>query len=301
MSRHGREDTFITHPLKTPPLKRPVGRRGIYYSNSVYQSNTLINGENETPIGVAVVKAPIAPLEEAFVKAYDGIVMLTDPNGIVFISNRDEWVMKTLSALSDDQVGRIRKNRQFGQGPWDWTGITIIDGKHAKDNNGNEYLFHKLAIEHYPGWNLIFLSDIDSILNRVYQPLLTISGFLIATLCSLIGVTIFTLYRKANNEIIQRKKAETQLIKTYNDLEIRVSERTLDLTNSINELQKEIVERKRVEVALRASEEKYRTLTDNLSVGVFRTSPGPNGSKQEKAGQRKSATRLNLHLSMHCQ
>jgi len=38
------------------------------------------------------------------------------------------------------------------------------------------------------------------------------------------------------------------------------------------------VERKRAEEALRESEEKYRTLTDNLSVGVFRSTPGPKGN-----------------------
>ncbi len=39
-------------------------------------------------------------------------------------------------------------------------------------------------------------------------------------------------------------------------------------------LQEQIVERRRVEDALRLSEAKYRTLTDNLTVGIFRASTG---------------------------
>jgi PAS domain-containing protein len=45
--------------------------------------------------------------------------------------------------------------------------------------------------------------------------------------------------------------------------------------------EKKSVERKRAEEALRGSEEKYRTLTDNLSVGVFRSTPGPKGNYVE--------------------
>jgi two-component system, cell cycle sensor histidine kinase and response regulator CckA len=36
--------------------------------------------------------------------------------------------------------------------------------------------------------------------------------------------------------------------------------------------------RKRVEEALRESEKKYRTLTENIAVGIFRSTPGPRGA-----------------------
>jgi len=39
----------------------------------------------------------------------------------------------------------------------------------------------------------------------------------------------------------------------------------------------DVTERKRAEEALRESEEKYRSLVDDLTVGVFRAEPGPNG------------------------
>jgi PAS domain S-box-containing protein len=97
-------------------------------------------------------------------------------------------------------------------------------------------------------------------------------------MCAFIGLAVFILYNKANREIDQRKKAEDALRKAHDDLEKRVEERTSDLTKSVDELQKEIVERQRAEAALRGSEEKYRTLTDNLSVGVFRSTPGPKGN-----------------------
>ena len=110
------------------------------------------------------------------------------------------------------------------------------------------------------------------------MPLIKISSYLILTWCVLIGLAVFILYGKANREINQRKKAEEALKEAHDDLEKRVTERTDDLAKTVDELQKEIMERKRAEEALRESEEQYRTLTNNLSVGVFRTTPGSKGN-----------------------
>lgn len=248
------------------------GKRGIYYSNPVYK-----NGQ-DIPIGVAVIKAPIDPIEKEFAKQYEGKVLLTDPNGIVFITNHREWIMHSFSQLSEEETSNIQSYQQFGQGPWPWTGVELIDGSHAIDKSGHKYLFHKVALENYPGWNLIFLSDIDSILERVRGPFIRVSGYVIIIFCIGFGLAVFFLYNKANHEINQRFKAEQALKRSHDELEERVGNRTFELTRSVEELRKEIGERKRAEQALRVSEEKYRSLTDNLSVGVFRSTPGPKGN-----------------------
>jgi len=201
---------YFQHAIKGDPfiylgymaLGVTSGKRGIYYSHSVYEDG------QDTPIGVVVIKAPIDPMEREFDKDYEGIVMLTDPHGIVFISNRNELILRTLSKLSPEEITRIKGYRQFGEGPWNWTGLNMIDEMHAIDSLGNKYIFHKLAMDNYPGWNLIFMSDIKSILKRVSRPLIKISGYLILIWCAFIGLTVFILYKQANREIDQRKKAE---------------------------------------------------------------------------------------------
>lgn len=247
------------------------GRRGIYFSHPVHEEN------REQPAGVVVIKTSIEPMEKLFNKEYDGIVMLTDPNGIIFITNHQEWIMKTVTPLSSQDHLKIKGYRQFGEGPWKWTGLKIKDDKHVIDGSGNTYLSHKITMDNYPGWHLIFLSDVNTILERVKKPFMDVLGYSIIIFCVFIGITVFILYTQAHREISQRQIAEKELKKAHNDLEKRVLDRTATLRQTVDNLQSEIVERERVERALRGSEEKYRTLTNNLSVGVFRTTPEPKG------------------------
>ncbi len=247
-------------------------KRGVYYGYPVYEN------QQNPPIGVAVIKAPIENVEKEFVQAYDGIVMLTDPHGIVFFSNRNDLVLHTLSELSPDEIIQIKQVKQFGEGPWNWSGFSMMDETHAVDPAGNQYLFYKLALNNYPGWHLFYLSDVNSILKRVSGPIIGISSYLILTWCLFVGLAVFILYSKANLEINHRKRAEQALREAHDELEKRVELRTIDLAKTVEELLREIAERNRIERALRDSEEQYRTLTDNLSVGVFRTTPGPKGN-----------------------
>uniref|UniRef100_A0A7C3V6V6 histidine kinase n=1 Tax=Desulfobacca acetoxidans TaxID=60893 RepID=A0A7C3V6V6_9BACT len=61
-----------------------------------------------------------------------------------------------------------------------------------------------------------------------------------------------------------RKLAEEALKKAYDDLELRIIERTADLQTTVRQLQWEIAERLRMEEALRQSEERLRFLASQL-------------------------------------
>ena len=64
-------------------------------------------------------------------------------------------------------------------------------------------------------------------------------------------------------DITQRKQAEAALREAHDQLEARVKERTAELESA--------------NAALTESEERYRSLVNNLNVGVYRNTPGPIG------------------------
>ena len=74
---------------------------------------------------------------------------------------------------------------------------------------------------------------------------------------------------RRHGERLAREQAEEALRKTHTELETRVAQRTAELARANQELRNEITERQRAEASLRESEEKYRTLIENIQDGVF--------------------------------
>lgn len=70
-------------------------------------------------------------------------------------------------------------------------------------------------------------------------------------------------------DITKRKNAEEELNKYRNHLEEMVDRRTVQLQTALEQLQQEISERKRVDEALRESEERYRAIFENSPVGII--------------------------------
>ena len=181
------------------------GRRGAYYSHPI------AGNKPETVAGVVVIKASIEQVEKELVAAPDEVVLVTDPQGIVFISNRRNWLYHSLNELTLEQKSRIEDSIQFGHGPWIWTGLKIRGDKQAVDRTGNEYLMHWLTLDNYSGWKIIHLRSLKAISKTVSDPLFRIAGPLILALCVLIGLSVFFLYRKASVEIRMRQTAEKAL------------------------------------------------------------------------------------------
>ena len=79
------------------------------------------------------------------------------------------------------------------------------------------------------------------------------------------------------NQMIGRiSQAEAELKQAYDNLELRVEERTSDLSNANAQLQLEIIQRREIEAMLSKSEAKYRDLVENADTIVLEMDPNAN-------------------------
>lgn len=213
-------DSFVGHnfafrPYFTQAMDKQLGsylalgatsrKRGAYYSYPVMRKGV------ETPIGVVVIKASIQEIERQLGLAPKDIILVTNPKGVVFISNREDWRYQLLWNLSQEEIDKIAASRQFGSGPWLWTGLKLVDGRYVVDDRNHRYLMNQTFIDQFPGWQIILLRSLEDISKVVSEPLLQITGPVVFTLSILIGISVLYLYQKASQEILKRKEVQAAL------------------------------------------------------------------------------------------
>jgi len=191
-------------PASYLALGTASGKRGAYYSHPVYPP------DNDFPSGVVVIKASIELIEKELGPARDETIVVTDPNGVIFISNQRTWLYFLLWKMPSETIDHIARSRQFGKGPWKWTGLKL-ENNLAVDPSGRKFLIYKTHLDHYTGWEIYWLRSLKAIAKSVADPFIKISGPIVLALCILIGLSVFFLYRKASHEILKRKSVEKAL------------------------------------------------------------------------------------------
>ena len=180
-------------------------RRSLYHSHPVY-------GEvKDTPIGVIVIEASLQTLEKEFSQISKGIVLLKDPQDVIRLSNRKDWLDHVLWESSRAEISQVAETQQSTGKSVNWTGLKMKTEKYALDKSGTEYLIYQMKMGDYLDWSIIYLASLDEISKKVLDPLIRTSGSVILILCALIGVSVFFLYRIASHDIVQRKMTEAAL------------------------------------------------------------------------------------------
>lgn len=210
-------------------------KRGVYYSHPVYDDlygyptksiqlygsdpNRSLHGMAQAPkvteklriSGVAVIKASVERIESKLFSDSEGILLVTDPNGVIFIANRQELKFMLLWELDKSQIDQINVTRQFGEIPSLWSGFAPLNDGYVIDRNGEKYLYSNMPLDGYPGWKIVYLRSLREIGKEIADPFVRIIGKVILIISIFIGISVFILYSKALQEIIRRKKAENEL------------------------------------------------------------------------------------------
>lgn len=161
-------------------------------------------------MGVAVIKISIEPIESRLLTGSNQLFLVHSPAGIVFITNHRPWLYSSLGPLDSEQTKELGRSRQFGSGPWEWSGLGL-DSIQATDREGTSYLVYKRSLRDFPGWGLIYLHDKQAIAQTVQQSLIRVTGPFVLGIIMVIGLTVFLLYRTASKEIQRRMHLEKEL------------------------------------------------------------------------------------------
>lgn len=202
-------------------------------------------------LGVVVIKIDLDQIERAW--AYDDLrIIVTDTEGIVFLSYRSDWLFHTFGALDPARLARTRETRRYADaeiGEISHSRDTVPGGHAvlrtlAPDGGQDEFM----ALSTYmprAGWTMQVLLPTDS----AYRQALTLvsTGALALGLLGLAAFSLWQHRRRLSERLAVQQAAAAEL-------EARVAQRTSDLEQANIALQDEVAERRMAEDRLRQTQ-----------------------------------------------
>lgn len=226
-------------------------QRGIYFGSPIYES------AGKSPSGVAVVKFSTDRIDTILHESKNPTVMLS-PDGIIFVSNKKEWLYHAALPITESRLAELKKSRQFADEPLAPLPV-VLDGNSA-DLKKTQYTIVSQPLK-MTGWQLVTLEK-----KLTGYPVHTIIGasfiiilgacFLMQSLSFFLQKRILTEKIKKQNEamkaankelhqeIIEREDSKRQLQNQYKFLQtvigslsfpfyvINVADYSISLANS---------------------------------------------------------------------
>ncbi len=193
--------------------------RGYYFASAVHDSPGA-------SIGVVTVKVDIAKVEQQWNDPQVEF-LVTDPDGIVFMGSRPQWLFQTIKPLPTARAAVIRASLKYANHPLQALPDFRIEPLDAHYQQvwlpGGHYLLasRQMITE---GWDVHVLVDWQSVSKAV-----NIAVSLTALLLGMMGLLVFLLWKYRS----QRRRYEQAALEA---LETKVEERTRELRVTQEEL-----------------------------------------------------------------
>ena len=172
------------------------GKRGFYASHPVFDLDGRI-------VGVVVMKADLSQLLEV-VNGGKESVMILNPDGVVFLSNRPELQGKSLYPISNRIQSELIRSRQFGLHPF----TSIFDEQiknHSLQKLGNDNIIFVTVPINEEGWQIAVMGKVTEL--TIYQLFVLIITFL-----GVMAILVFMMVLEQTGEIaVNIAESEQQL------------------------------------------------------------------------------------------
>ncbi|WP_417595725.1 ATP-binding protein [Oceanospirillum sp.] len=195
------------------------GERGYYFSYPVFSGSS--------PIGVLVVKIVVKNLEIPWKDPRTEFIV-TDPDGIIFITSRREWLLHSIHNLSNHDLERIHTSKRYGEQDikplayrvaqtFDEGMLVKIASDRDTDNiQVNTYLQFNRAMPN-AGWHLHILKNTQNVRTEILKNSLLAAGIYMV----LVLLTLYSLQRQRIQRERVRHDRETKKALEANEARIR--------------------------------------------------------------------------------
>ncbi|BCH25383.1 sensor histidine kinase [Mesorhizobium sp. L-8-3] len=217
-------------------------KRGYYFSSPVRIGGAIR--------GVVVFKVDLDAIEASWMGG-EHAIFVSDPEGIIFMSGRPEWLYSGLLPLTADRLARTQVSRRYSDAELrelPITGRTVSDGRELISVETGDNVREYLALaEPMPeaGWTVNILTDTAS--ARAQAITAVAAALLLLGLAALAAAIVMQRRARLADRMELQRTARAEL-------ERRVEERTADLALVNRQLETEVAERRATERQLRQTQ-----------------------------------------------
>jgi two-component system, NtrC family, C4-dicarboxylate transport sensor histidine kinase DctB len=215
--------------------------------------------QDDRILGALVVKVKLEELESAWERSGE-LLLVSDENGVVFLSSHPAWKYHTLAPIAPQAQERLLQARQYPtlarSPPAEHAAIPFESGARvvtlrlpkAGGSGPVEYLVQSRPAGPL-GWHMLLLSDLREARS------FALGGAAAVGFAAAFALTALVFVQQRRSRQRERHQARQALERVYRDLERRISERTADLVAANERLEEKVSALARTERILRETQD----------------------------------------------
>ena len=239
-SNYARADSFIGQNFSYRPYFTEArnGGSGRYFAlgttsglRGYYFASPVRNGAGQV-VGVLALKIGVDAIESSW-RAPDYRIIVTDPEGVVFMSTDPDWLYRGLLPLTIERRARLAETRRYSDARLEELQVVSstlgqVSLLHLADRDGatHEFIATETAMPD-AGWTVRVFLDASPIRAQARLVVLAVSLFLI------VGLLLAWTFAQRRARLAERLAIQAA---AQANLERQVAERTADLTRANDDL-----------------------------------------------------------------